>query len=117
MIGYWGMVFAGVFPVTELVPGYTTWFMSFSIADTFLGISAFLAFWYVPSDEKRGGFFGAIAGSSLLFLGLYALLYGVNTGLLFILTLDEIFEIAIKAYCLIGGAFFLYYSWKLIHQR
>lgn len=44
-------------------------------------------------------------GSGLLFLGLYALAYGYNTGLLFQPTVDEYIEIGIKAYCLLAGSY------------
>jgi len=47
---------------------------------------------------------------------LYALLYGVNTGLLFNLTTDEVIEIAIKVYCLSVGSFFIGYFWHLAKE-
>jgi hypothetical protein len=111
---YWALVFTGIFPVKELVEGYVTWFMSFPVADFFLGISALLSFLNFKKNPKKSGFWGAIAGSALIFLGLYAVLYGINTGLIFILTTDEIIEICIKIYCLSAGTFILFHSWKLI---
>lgn len=113
---YWGLVFTGVFPVTDLVPGYVNWFMSFPAADFFLGITSLLAFLNFKNNPRKSGFWGAIAGSALIFLGLYAMLYGINTGLIFILTTDEIIEICIKVYCLSAGTFFLFHSWKLINR-
>ena len=53
----------------------------------------------------------------MIFLGLYAIAYGVNIGLLFILTTDEIIEIAIKIYCLVAGSMMIYYGWKLGNSR
>jgi hypothetical protein len=47
---------------------------------------------------------------------LYALLYGINTGLIFILTTDELIEIAIKVYCLSVGAFFIIYFWNFAKE-
>lgn len=114
---YWSLVFAKIFPVTEITPGYVNWFMSFPIADTFLAISALLSFIYLKKAKIKSAYFGTIAGSSMIFLGLYALLYGINTGLLFILTTDEIIEIMIKLYCLFGGAFVLRYSWNLLKNK
>jgi hypothetical protein len=90
---YWTLVFFGVFPVTELVAGYVFWFMSFPVADLFLAICALMSLLCFKKNPRKSGFWGAIAGSSLIFLGLYALLYGINTGLIFILTSDEIIEI------------------------
>ena len=113
---YWALVFTGIFPVTDIVAGYVTWFMSFPLADLFMGISALLSFLFFNKNPKKSGFWGAITGSALIFLGLYAMLYGINTGLIFILTSDEIIEICIKMYCLSAGTFFLYHSWKLINN-
>jgi hypothetical protein len=48
----------------------------------------------------------------LIFLGLYAFLYGFNTGLLFLQTMDEYIEIAIKIYALSVGSFFISFYWK-----
>jgi hypothetical protein len=105
VVAYWTLVFAGLFPVTELVPGYRTWFMSFPLADAWIAVTGV---WLAIASVRRTPSAipaGAMLGSALLFLGLYALAYGANTGLLFILTPDELVEIAIKVYCLGVGAF------------
>ncbi len=112
IIIYWALVFAGVFPVTELVPGYTNWFMSFPLADFWIAISSLVAGVLLLQKKELSVLFGITSGSSLIFLGLYALLYGVNTKLLFILTTDELIEIAIKIYCLSVGTLFICYFWK-----
>lgn len=116
IIGYWSLVFAGIFPVTELVPGYRTWFMSFPLADGWIAAVSLLAFIFLLQNNEKAALFGLLTGSSLIFLGLYALLYGVNTGLLFILTTDEIIEIGIKVYCLTVGSFFIVYFWNLARE-
>jgi len=113
VIAYWVLVFTGIFPVEELVPGYKNWFMSFPIADLWIAISALLAGIFLLKNNELSIPLGIACGSSLVFLGLYALLYGVNTGLLFMLTVDEIIEIAIKIYCLSVGPLFMVYFWKL----
>jgi len=41
-------------------------------------------------------------------------LYGINTGLIFNLNMDEIVEIGIKAYCLSIGSFFIVFFWSLV---
>lgn len=114
---YWTLIFTKVFPVNELVAGYIVWFMSFPLADFFIGISSLLSYFNFKKNPKKSGFWGAISGSALIFLGLYALLYGLNTKLIFILTLSEIIEILIKLYCLSVGTFFLLHSWKLINKQ
>lgn len=113
---YWSLVFAHIFPVTELVPGYRTWFMSFPLADSWIAVVSLLAFVFLFQNNEKAALFGLLTGSSLIFLGLYALLYGVNTGLLFNLTTDELIEISIKVYCLTVGTFFIVYFWNLAKQ-
>jgi len=114
IVVYWTLVFTNVFPVTELVPGYKNWFMSFPLADGWIAVTSLLAFIFLLRGDDRAALFGLLAASGLIFLGLYALLYGINTGLLFILTTDEIIEIGIKIYCLSVGSFFIVYFWNLI---
>lgn len=116
IVVYWVLVFAKVFPVTELVPGYKNWFMSFPLADGWIAVTSLLAFIFLLRGDDRATLFGLLAASGLIFLGLYALLYGINTGLLFILTVDEIIEIGIKVYCLTVGSFFIIYFWNLISK-
>jgi len=116
IVVYWTQVFTGTFKVTELVPGYHNWFMSFPLADGWIALVSLLAFIFLLQGNDKASLFGLLTGSSLIFLGLYALLYGINTGLLFILTTDELIEIAIKVYCLSVGSFFIVYFWNLIHK-
>jgi hypothetical protein len=116
IVVYWTLVFAKIFPVTELVPGYKNWFMSFPLADGWIAIVSLLAFIFLLRGNEKASLFGLLTGSSLIFLGLYALMYGINTGLIFHLTGDEIIEIAIKVYCLSVGSFFIVYFWNLISR-
>lgn len=112
-IFYWISVFSGMFPVEELVPGYRNWFMSFPIADSWMFICAILASVYALKNHSLVALFAPLTGASMIFLGLYAFAYGANTGLLFILTPEEIIEIAIKIYCLVAGSMIIYHGWKL----
>lgn len=113
IISYWISVFTGIFPVTEWVPGYRNWFMSFPLPDAWIAITSLLSFFYLIQNKDKASLFGMLTGSSLIFLGLYALMYGINTGLLFNLTTDELIEIVIKVYCLSAGSFFIVYFWNL----
>lgn len=116
IVTYWSLVFTRIFPVTDLVPGYRTWFLSFPLADGWIAAVSLLAFVFLLQNNEKAALFGLLTGSSLIFLGLYALLYGVNTGLLFSLTTDEIIEIGIKVYCLTVGTFFIVYFWNLARE-
>ncbi len=44
---------------------------------------------------------GLLSASSMIFLALNSLMFGINTGMICMFTLDEIIEIAIKLYCLL----------------
>jgi len=109
---YWVTVALGLFPLEELVPGYTQWFLSFPVPDFYIAVSAALGVWYLPRNRPLAAVFIVMAGSGLIFLGLYALLYGIITGLIFIPTIDELIEIAIKLYCLIAGPYLIRSAWK-----
>lgn len=113
VISYWISVFTGIFPVEELIPGYKNWFMSFPVADLWIATSSLLAGFYLIRKDQKAVLFGIAAGSGLLFLGLYAMTYGINTGLIFNLTTDEIIEIIIKIYSITVGILFMIYFWKI----
>lgn len=103
IIAYWIAVFSGTFTVDELVPGYRNWFMSFPLADFWIALTAILAVAFATSNRALSATAMAAAGSGLIFLGLNAFAYGINTGLVNNLTIDELIEIAIKIYCLTAG--------------
>ena len=115
IIGYWSALFAGAFAVADLVPGYRHWFMAFPVADAWIGLWAGLAAvaaWRRRESARR---YALIAGSGLVFLGIYAMTYGITTGLICRQTVDEYIEIAIKIYCLGAGGFLT--AWGLICGR
>jgi hypothetical protein len=116
ILSYWTLVFSGTFKVVELVPGYRNWFMSFPLPDGWIAVVSLLAFVFLLQNKERASLFGLLTGSSLIFLGLYALMYGINSGLLFILTRDELIEIAIKIYCLSIGTFLIVYFWNYTRE-
>jgi hypothetical protein len=109
-VAYWALVFTGLIPVTDLVPGYRHWFLAFATPDAWIAVSGV---WLVAALARRGStarVAAACLGSALIFLGLYAVTYGAVTGLLFDLTTDELIEIAIKVYCLSAGSFLIWFS-------
>ncbi|GDX64806.1 hypothetical protein LBMAG35_16450 [Chlorobiota bacterium] len=117
IIIYWSSVFLGIFKVEDIIPGYKNWFMSFPIADLWIATCALLSSILLLKNNDKSSLFGLLAGSSMIFLGLYALLYGINTRLLFNLTSDEIIEIIIKIYCLSVGTMSIVYFWKRLRKN
>jgi hypothetical protein len=105
---YWILVFTGLFPLTEVVPGYLTWFYSFPLADFWIIVtSALLAFAVKTNRDAMAAVCGLLSASSMIFLALNGLLFGINTGMICMVTTDEIIEIAIKLYCLSVGGFYI----------
>jgi hypothetical protein len=113
---YWITVFVGIFEIEEIIPGYINWYMSFSIADFWIAICSLLSSIFLLRNCFRSIIFGLLAGSGLIFLGLYALMYGINTGIIFVLSTDTIIEICIKTYCLIVGTINCIYYGKNIKK-
>ena len=112
---YWLLVFTGVFPLIEYVPGYKTWFWSFPLADAWIvATSTLLAVALKRNSLKTAAIFGFLTSSAMIFLALNGLLFGINTGMIFMLILDEIIEICIKIYCLVVGVFFITSFSKII---
>lgn len=106
---YWFLVWVKVFTVKEIVSGYRNWFKSFLIPDLWIATTSFVTFIFLLQNDQRANLFGVITGSSLIFLGLYALTHAVTTGLIFRRTTENLIEIIIKFYCLIVGAIFIFY--------
>jgi hypothetical protein len=108
---YWILVFIGVFPVIESVSGFTVWFYSFPLADSWIIVtSLMLAISLKQKKTKSSIVWSLLSASGMIFLALNGFLFGYNTGLLFMMTIDEIIEIAIKIYCIVVGAYFIYYA-------
>lgn len=109
---YWTTVFLGLFPVEELVPGYREWFFSFPLPDFWIAFACGISAVQLHRKKKSAALWGIIAGSSMLFLSLYAGSYGFVTGLIYMQTIDEYIEIAIKIYTFTVGILFMVQFWR-----
>lgn len=112
IVSYWAAVFSGVFSLDELVPGYRNWFLSFPLADLWIAAMSILAIAMTVSNRPMSAIAMAAAGSGLIFLGLNAFTYGINTGLVTNGTVEEIVEIAIKVYCLSAGGWMVVSAYR-----
>jgi hypothetical protein len=108
----WILVWSGRFSVTESVPGFRNYFLSFVAADLWLIIAAFLTGIFVLLKDPRALLFGVALGSAMVFFGLYSLLYDLNTGLLFSFAAGELFGKAVTLYNILAGFLFMFLSWK-----
>lgn len=108
----WILTWSGLFPVVESVPGFRNYFISFVVADSWLILTAFMTVALTLRKNPRAVFFGVALGSAMLFFGLYALMYDLNTGLLWRFTVDEIFGKVVTLYNIFGGIVLMFLSWR-----
>lgn len=113
VLGQWILVWTGLFPVVEEVPGFRNYFLSFQAADMWLVGAGLLAAYFALKRDARGAvFFGVALGSAMLFFGLYAFMYDLKTGLLFDMSSGELFGKAVTLYNLGAGALLMFVSWR-----
>ena len=105
---YWGVVFTGLSPVVELVPGYTTWFWSFPLPDFWIVItSVLLAFSIKTKRDAMAVVCGLLTASGMVFLALNELMFSFYTGMIRMPVRDIGIDLIIKIYCLSVGAFYI----------
>jgi hypothetical protein len=109
----WILVWVGAFPVEETIPGYRDYFLSFVVADTWLILAAFLTTVFLLRGDPRAAASGVALGSAMLFFGLYAITYDLRTGLLWQITMEEVFGKAVTLYNVLGGVFLMLLSWRI----
>lgn len=114
----WILVWFGIFPVEDKVPGFRNYFMSFQLADMWLIANAILTGTFILLKSPKMKLFGISLGSAMIFFGLYSILYDFNTKLLLEFSSGELFGKVITLYNIIGGIFFiLYFSKTKLNQH
>lgn len=108
----WILVWSGAFPVSESVPGFRNYFLSFVAADLWLVVASFMTGTFILLKDPKALLFGVALGSAMVFFGLYALMYDLNTGLLFDFSAGELFGKAVTLYSLLVGVLLMVLSWR-----
>lgn len=108
----WILVWVGRFPVEESVPGFRNYFLSFQVADLWLILLAFLTGAFILLKNPKALLFGIALGSAMVFFGLYALLYDLNTGLFYDFSAGELFGKFVTFYNILAGFLIMWLSWK-----
>jgi hypothetical protein len=108
----WILVWTRAFPVTESVPGFRNYFLSFVTPDLWLVVAALTTGVLILRKDQRALLFGVALGSAMVFFGLYALTYDFNTGLLFNLSAGELFGTFVTLYNLLAGVLIMVLSWR-----
>lgn len=108
----WILIWSGRFPVEESVPGFRNYFLSFQLADLWLILLAFLTGTFILLKNPKALLFGIALGSAMVFFGLYALLYDLNTGLFYDFSAGELFGKFVTFYNILAGLVIMRLSWK-----
>ncbi len=108
----WILVWFGIFPIEDKIPGFRNYFISFQLADMWLVVNAILTGTFILLKNPKMILSGVSLGSSMVFFGLYSFLYDLNTKLLFDFSSGELFGKLITLYNVIGGMFFIVYFSK-----
>jgi hypothetical protein len=105
---YWILSFTGLYPVVEIVPGYTAWFWSFPLPDFWLFVTSVLL--VIAIKIKRDAMAtvcGLLTASSLIFLSLNELCFSIYTGMIRMPLAEIGADMALKIFNLSVGAFFI----------
>jgi hypothetical protein len=108
----WILVWSGMFPVDENVPGFRNYFLSFQVADFYLVLLAFFTVAFILLRDSKALLFGIALGSAMVFFGLYSLLYDLNTRLFFDFSVGELFGKFVTFYNILAGLLIIFLSWK-----
>lgn len=113
ILSLWILVWSGMFPVEDKIPGFRNYFISFLLADIWLVMNAILTGVLMLLKNSKVISSGISLGSAMVFFGLYSFLYDFNTKLLFDFSYGELFGKLITFYNIIGGLFFIIYFSKI----
>lgn len=116
ILSLWILVWSGIFPVEDKIPGFRNYFISFQLADMWLVVNAILTGAFMLLKSSKMIVYGISLGSGMVFFGLYSFLYDLNTKLLYDFSMGELFGKLITLYNIIGGLFFIVYFSKTKHM-
>ena len=107
--------FFGILPPEEVVHGYVSWFMSFTLPNTFIVvISWILVYSLLKKIDKLAIVSGMLVSGALIFHALNGLTFGFYTGFLRVITFNSLFEMVVYAYGLSLATFYIIQFRKLI---
>ena len=110
--------FFGVLPPEEVVHGYVSWFMSFTLPNIFLTLmSWFLVYSLLKKYDRLAVLSGLLNAGGLIFHALIGLMFGFYSGLFEIITFGTIFEIAVYVYGLSLATFYITQFWAVIQKN
>ena len=101
--------FFGVLPPEEVVHGYVTWFMSFTLPNIFIAVlSWILVFSLLKRNDTLAVLSGLLVSGALIFHALNGLTFGLYSGSFLEMTaFNAVFEIIVYLYGLSLAAFYI----------
>ena len=109
--------FFGILPPEEVVHGYINWFMSFTLANSFIVLlSWILVYSLLKKLDKPAVLSGLLVSGGMIFHALNGLMFGFYSEYLQTMTFNAIFEIAVYAYGLALSAFYITQFWVVIRK-
>ena len=100
--------FFGVLPPEEVVHGYVSWFMSFTLPNIFMTVLSWaLAVSLLKKKDALAVLSGLLVSGALIFHALIGLMFGFYSGLWRGMSFGVIFEIAVYVYGLSLATFYI----------
>lgn len=112
MILQWILIYAGLFPAENGIPGSRFYLMSFQLADAFMITFMLAQAISLYRNQKRAHFYGTVAGSGMLFFGLYASVYDYYTGQWSLFTGLDLYGRFVAIFNVVYGISLLRYSYQ-----
>jgi len=110
--------FFGVLPPEEIVHGYVSWFMSFTLANMFVvSLSWILVYSLLKKVDTLAVLSGLLISGGMIFHALNGFMFGFYSGFLRAMTFNAIFEIVVYAYGLSLAAFYMTQFWVVIRKN
>lgn len=109
--GFWILFFSGKIQATETEQD-EAFERAFPLADSWMSASCMLAAWHLWRGEPEGEFFGAAAGSSMIFLSLMDILYSLENRKYWPLDMDRFTMLVIHLWTLGLGSATLTHLWR-----
>lgn len=112
----WFLILSEMLPLNVIessrinIPGYQTWFMSFSVPDIWIIIWCILSFVYALRNKKSAIVFSTISGSSMIFLALVTINFYMQNSMLFDSNYYQIFENIAVIWLIAAGGWLIYFG-------
>ncbi len=109
---YWATFFTSGAVQTSSEAAYIAFERAFPAADAWLVIAAVASAWMLARRDPRALFWGLVAGSSFIYLGLLDTLYNLEHGKYASIDAAMAAEVMINLFSLAFGPFLIIYVWR-----